>query len=98
MPISFEQIPDAISRLFNRLDEIETLIKEKSAPTPEQFLDVHEAGALLRLSPQTIYGLVHRREIPHSKKGNRVYFKKSELEKWMQEGRRRTISEIKETA
>ncbi len=99
MSISFEQIPEAIGKLFNRLDDIEALIKEKSTPRePEVFLDVNEAGELLRLSTQSVYGLVHRREIPHNKKGNRLYFKKSELEQWMQEGRRKTLHEIKETA
>lgn len=99
MALSFEQIPEAIDRLFVRLDRIETLIKEKSAPpAPEQFLDVNEAAGLLRLSIQTIYGLVHKREVPHSKKGNRLYFKKSELQQWMQEGRRKTITEITTSA
>lgn len=99
MGLTFEQIPEAISQLFLRLDRLETLIKEKSnPPEPEQFLDVNEVGELLRLSAQTIYGLVHTRQIPHSKKGNRLYFKKSELQQWMQDGRRKTISEINEQA
>lgn len=98
MALSFEQIPDAIDRLFTRLDHLETLIKQQSTPAPELFLDVKEAGELLRLSVQTVYGLVHTRQIPHSKKGNRLYFKKSELQQWMQEGRRKTIAEIKISA
>lgn len=98
MQLSFEQLPEAIGRLFGRIDELEALIKQQATPIPEQFLDVQEAGELLRLSVQTIYGLVHTRQIPHSKKGNRLYFKKSELQQWMQEGRRKTLSEIKEQA
>ncbi len=42
----------------------------------------------------TIYDLVHKRLIPHSKCGGNLYFKKSELLEWLQSGRRRTQAEI----
>ena|SRR5690242_21422131 len=95
MALLFDDIPDAIDRLFNRLDQIESLIKEKvQIKEPDPVLDIKEAASILHLSPQTIYGMVHKREIPHNKKGNRLYFLKSELVKWMSDGRRKTMREI----
>lgn len=92
---ALEQLSQSLIEISERLDRIEKLLQEKTTPQPsEEFWDIHEAGELLRLSVQTIYGLVHKREIPHNKKGNRLYFKKSELQQWMSEGRRRTMSEI----
>lgn len=97
--VTHDSLPEAVSRLFDRLDNIEKLLELKTTPSaPDEFLDINEAGDLIRLTPASIYGLVSRREIPHNKKGNRLYFLKSELLQWMQEGRRRTIKEIQETA
>ena len=46
------------------------------------------------LARRTIYKLTHRREIPHRRVGGRLYFRRSELEAWIDAGRRRTVAEI----
>ncbi len=43
----------------------------------------------------TIYGLVHSRKIPHSKRGKQLYFSRKELLDWIQSGKRKTASEIR---
>ncbi|MEJ7862370.1 MAG: helix-turn-helix domain-containing protein [Pyrinomonadaceae bacterium] len=42
----------------------------------------------------TIYGLVHDRKIPHSKRGKQLYFSRRELTEWIKDGKRKTQSEI----
>lgn len=42
----------------------------------------------------TIYGLVHKRLIPHSKRGKRLYFSRKNLTEWIISGQRKTQSEI----
>ena len=42
----------------------------------------------------TIYDLVHKRLIPHSKNGKDLYFSRKELIEWLRSGKRKTISEI----
>lgn len=42
----------------------------------------------------TIYDLVHKRLIPHSKNGKDLYFSKSELLEWLKAGKRKTQTEI----
>ncbi|MEZ5013665.1 MAG: helix-turn-helix domain-containing protein [Chitinophagales bacterium] len=54
---------------------------------PEHFT-VKQAAAYLDLAEQTIYGLTSRNEIPHYKRGKKLYFLKAELEKWMLENRK----------
>lgn len=96
--ISFDNLPDAVARIFIQLEKIEQLIAEKSQPpAPDPFMDVAEVAAFLRLTAPTVYGLVHRSEIPHHKKGNRLYFLKSEIKDWVKASRRRTRAEIKST-
>lgn len=47
----------------------------------------------------TIYDLVHKRLIPHSKQGKDLYFSRNELTKWMiKDGRRKTVSDIRNEA
>lgn len=42
----------------------------------------------------TIYDLVHKRLIPHSKQGKQLYFSRRELLDWIQSGKRKTASEV----
>ncbi len=42
----------------------------------------------------TIYDLVHKRLIPHSKQGKDLYFSRTELLDWLKSGKRKTQSEI----
>lgn len=68
------------------------------AKPPDVLLTSKEAAKILSLSVHTIYGKVHRQEIPHSKKGKRLYFSKQELTEWIRSGRKRTITEIEAEA
>ena len=61
-------------------------------PNPQSgHFTVKQAATFLDLAPQTIYGLTSRNEIPHYKRGKKLYFLKAELEKWMLENRRPQI-------
>ena len=44
----------------------------------------------LKMKISTLYQLTHRNEIPCSKKGKTLYFKKDEIDKWVSEGRQVT--------
>ena len=80
---------------------IEALNEHKPPATKndsDQLMNIKEVGQFLRLSVATIYGHVHNNVIPFSKRGNRLYFSKSVLVKWIQEGRRKTVSEIEKEA
>ena len=46
------------------------------------------------LARRTIYKLTHRREIPHRRVGGRLYFRRAELEQWIDAGRRSTVAEV----
>lgn len=80
----------------SRLANIEALLldikhKQEQEPTEptEQFLTIQEAAEFLNLSVPTIYGKVHRRELPVMKQGNRLYFSNMELTEYIKEGRRK---------
>ena len=60
----------------------------------DELLTIKQTAELLTLSVPTIYGLVHRAEIPVSKRGKRLYFSKAELTQWIKDGRKKTNTEI----
>lgn len=78
--------------------ELETFFAEKKReplPAEDSLLTILEAAGFLRLQVPTLYGLVHKSQIPYMKKSKRLYFSKDELTAWLKAGRRKTVSEIK---
>jgi excisionase family DNA binding protein len=86
--------------------ELETLIENSvrkilsSQPTntPQQptdeLLTVQDAAQLLRLSVPTIYGLIHKGEIPVMKRSKRCYFSKVDLIEYLKAGKKKTLVEL----
>jgi excisionase family DNA binding protein len=98
---SFDQLPQAVSQLYSKLENIERLLLDGSnqtSPEPEQPLTIKEAGELLKLSIPTLYGYVQRAEIPVCKRGKRLYFSKQELLQWIKDGRKKTHVETAKEA
>jgi excisionase family DNA binding protein len=63
-----------------------------------QFLTIKEAADFLNLTVPTLYGYVHRAEIPVCKRGKRLYFPKQDLTKWINDGRKKTVVEVSQEA
>lgn len=99
---SFDQLPEAVGLIQEKLRKIESLLllqtEHPQQNAQEELLTVEEAAEFLKLSVPTIYGKVSKREIPANKKDKRLYFFRSELEKWVRAGRKKTIEELQEEA
>ena len=87
--------------IIDRLKRIETLLaqlKEKenrSSQTVKSVLkSIDVAVSITGLKKKTIYNLVCKRIIPHSKKGKRLYFDEGELNAWIRSGKRKTTNEL----
>ena len=59
-----------------------------------ELLSLHDAADYLQLAPQTLYGFTSKRKIPFLKKGKKLYFKLTDLEKWLETGRKSSKVEI----
>ena len=88
-----------------RLDNIEALlINIKNEPKPQasqpdaEVLTVPEAAEFLRLSVQTVYGLISKGQLPVMKRSKRCYFSKSDLLEYLKQGRKNTLAEIESSA
>lgn len=77
--------------------------KQKNySPTeqPEQWLDLNE---LIEYDPEkrtkpTWYSKISRNDVPHYKRGKKVYFLKSEIDEWLKEGKCKSNTEIEQEA
>ncbi len=95
--ISFEKLPQAVAQLLVDVGHIKQLLIEKGSnaqPPGDQLLPIEGAAALLHLTVPTVYGLVHRKEIPVMKKGKRLYFSREELTQYIKSGRKKTTAEL----
>ncbi len=99
--ITFNDIPKIVSQLSEKLNNIERLLlsQDNNQPSEEnRFLSIKEAAEFIGLSVPTVYGLVHRKNIPCMKRNKRLYFSKQQLISWIKEGRKMTVSEIQSDA
>ena len=98
--MTFDSMPEAVGKLLLKMENIERLLSEKGTERTQEsrIFDIGEAATFCRLSKPTIYALVSKLEIPHSKKGKKLYFLEDELRGWLKEGRRKTQTELEDDA
>lgn len=77
---------------------LESSNQTKTNIQSDNLLTIKQAAEFITLSVPTIYGLVHRAEIPVNKRGKRLYFSKEELTAWIKAGRKKTVDEISKEA
>ena len=96
-----EPIPNPFQLLLERLSIIErkvdALSTEKRSILDETVKDdrmtVREAADYLRISPSTLYSFTSKCQIPFMKQGKRLYFKKENLQAWLESSSQQPVSE-----
>jgi len=96
---SFDKLPFEVNELRADVTWIKRFLQQQESqgqnPSNDgKFLTVPEAAAFLGLATQTVYGLIHRKQIPCMKRQKRVYFSRAELTAWIESGRLKTRDEI----
>jgi excisionase family DNA binding protein len=86
------------TELLNKLNRIEQLITEQSL-LQKEVLNFNEACQYLDVSQSHLYKLTSTKQIPHfCPQGKRLYFKRLELDQWLQRNRKTTEDEIEKAA
>jgi len=98
----FEVISARLSNLESLVLDIKhgehKLFPPTNPDATDRFLNIKEAAIFIKLSPATVYNLVMRREIPHMKHRQRLYFSEKELREWIEAGKVKTRKEIETEA
>jgi excisionase family DNA binding protein len=80
-------ILDKLTEIANKLDEQNLLQKT--------VLNFNDACKHLDVSPSHLYKLTSSRQIPHfCPQGKKLYFKREELDQWLQRNRQSTNQEV----
>lgn len=98
-------IENPFQTLLTRIDKLEFLLtrisnKLESVNANENSLeddlgDIELASKITGLAIPTIYSKVSRSEIPHMKRGKKLYFSRQELIHWIKGGKKKTLSDLK---
>lgn len=85
--ITFNDVPEAMTYLIEKFDRLENLIESAVSPKTDevQWLDIDALCEYLPDKPakQTVYGWVCKKTIPFHKKGKKLQFLKSEIDRWL---------------
>jgi hypothetical protein len=97
--LTFNELPHAVSQLYNKLNDIERLLLEQGNEQSQQtetWFDLNQLCNYLPDKPAraTVYGWVHTGIIPCHKGQKKLRFLKSEIDQWLKTGRRKTIAEM----
>lgn len=74
--VSFEQIPELIQNLVERIEALEKTVREKQQPQPLE-------GELMSVE-SAMYRTVRCHDIPFIRQGNRLYFDRPTIKKWLE--------------
>lgn len=90
--ITFEQLPQAVSILIEKVGLLADRVEKVLGKTPHQhdekhhLLTLNEVATLLGKSSSTIYAMTSDKRIPYHKRGNKLYFFKDEIIGWIEQG------------
>lgn len=87
-----ESIEELLTNIYRASNNKET----GTATTP--IMNIKQLSAYLDLSVSALYKLTSTKEIPHAKRGKRLYFDKKDIDAWVFENKITTTSDIERMA
>ncbi|WP_375324054.1 helix-turn-helix domain-containing protein [Flagellimonas sp. GZD32] len=100
---TFEQLPIAVAHLMKEVREIKQMIYELNNGSSKQTSEWMTLDQLIEYDPEkrkksTWYKMVSESRVPYHKKGKRLLFLKSEIDKWLLDGKVNTLEECLDSA
>ena len=98
--ITFDQLPDVVQNLSNKIDNIETLLmsilESNGNSDKNKWFTIEGIANYLPNKPavSTLRDKARRREIPCVKQGKRWLFNKAIIDKWMQSNSHKTVTQL----
>lgn len=95
----FEIINERLHRIETLLENIyraSNISEAGIATTP--IMNIKQLSAYLDLSVSALYKMTSTKEIPHAKRGKRLYFDKKDIDAWVLENKITTTSDIEKMA
>lgn len=101
--ITFDEMPEMLANIAERLISIEIKVNRLTLPKQEvkdEWFNVQRLREYLPSHPaeQTIYGWTSTHFIPFHKRGKNIAFLKSEIDQWLQQGHRKSKADLMQEA
>ena len=82
--LAFEQMPELIQNLVERIEALEKTVREKQQPQPleGELMSVEDVCKLLGKSKSAVYRTRYQ-DIPYIQQGHRLYFDRATIKKWL---------------
>jgi len=95
----FEIIIEKLVAIEKRIASIEVkLNSETDIHTSKNVMSINQLCEYCGFAKSYVYKQTSTREIPHYKKGKRLYFKKTEIDDWLLKTKVKTMDEIQREA
>ena len=91
--ITFDQLPGLVAEMSRKIDHLIAQSKQGQEPEADKLMPLTQLQDHLeketgkRYASQTIYMWVNDRSVPYVKHGKYLYFRKSEIDTWLANGR-----------
>ncbi len=101
---TFEDLPGVVATLVEEIKGLRQIVDERlSMPKAAETKEWMTLKDIQEYHPEhpaatTIYGWVRNGLIPYYKKGKKLTFKKSEIDRWIEDARQKTDAELQEDA
>ena len=84
--LSFEQLPELIQNLVERIEALEKTVRRKQQPQPfdGELMSVDDVCKMLGKSKSAVRRTVRYHDIPFICQGNRLYFDRPTIKKWLE--------------
>lgn len=98
--ISFDSMPSLLATIVQKLEALEEKVDRlnlsQQSEEMDEWFNLKELCKYLPSHPaeQTVYGWTSTHFIPFHKKGKSIAFRKSEIDQWLQQGRRMSKSDL----
>jgi len=91
-----KELEQLLYEVVERVVSNHLLVKNKDdpgIPLPE-IMGTEQAAKFLGISESTLYRFSSKRLIPFQKRYQKLYFKKNDLEQWVEEGNKKTVTQL----
>lgn len=89
----FEAIDQRLNRIEDLLIELIEHLPSGARAVVSEIGGIELAQEVTRLSKSRLYALVAARQIPHAKRGNKLYFTRADLQAWIAASQRNSRPE-----
>ena len=101
-----EDLPEIVATLVDEIKELQRIVKSIKTDESKAISNDSRRFCLKDLqdylpdhpAAPTVYGWVRNGLIPHYKVGKKLFFKKSEIDQWLDSGRQKTEAELESEA